>query len=75
MKDEELRGEELQDQLLRGRELDDNLDQNDKLKTDIESMKNEMTRIKKYTIDIAGNPKAAIKGISDPILANLEAKI
>lgn len=38
-------------------------------------MKNEMGRIKKYTIDIAGNPKSAIKGISDPILANLEAKV
>lgn len=34
-----------------------------------------MFRIKKYTIDIASNPKAAIKGISDPILANLDAKV
>ncbi len=47
----------------------------EKMKRQIEKMRNEMQRINSYSIDMSTNPSQAIQKISDPILELLNLKV
>jgi hypothetical protein len=50
-------------------------DNNNKLRIQIEKMKEEMHKVSLYSINIANDPASAIKKLSDPILDLMNAKV